>query len=443
TNIENKGKYLGLIEEGKITKGGHQAGFDYFKSLGFTHLQLLPVLDFVTVDENNPDKTYNWGYDPMQYFALEGSYSTNPNDPYSRIIEFKKLVSSFHKAGIRINLDVVYNHIYKVETSILQKIVPNYYFRRDKQNKFLNHSYCGNELASERPMVRKLILDSIRNLIEEYHIDGIRFDLMGLIDINTMKEVEKLVHSIKKDAMIYGEGWNMYTETSDRSELATMDNADKLPNIAFFNDRYRNIVRGAGDKAHLNEPGYMLGSFNYKDGFLFAYFGGTIDKPFPPLFSNLNQSINYVECHDNATLYDAIRHSTDDIDELRLVRKINKLLILSLGIPFIHAGQELGLTKFNHHNTYNKGDRFNKFDYSLLDQRYDMALSMATSIKNRKELSIFRCEDMSYIKKHVQSSIIGDIVQIKLNCEGVTYYLVINPTDNSFKLVDLNGLQYY
>ena len=446
TNIINKGKFLGLIEENKKTKANNHAGLDYICSLGITHLQLLPILDIATIDDLNPNKTYNWGYDPNHFFTLNGSYSLNADDPYSRMIEFKQLVSKYHKKGIRINLDVVYNHVYEAKTSLLNKITPNYYFRRDENNEFLDHSYCGNEIASERKMVRKLILDSLIFLTKTYHVDGFRFDLMGLIDLNTMKLIEKSLHEINKDIMIYGEGWNMFTKTSDDSPLATMEKASLMENISFFNDRYRNIVRGSGHKASLDEKGYLLGNISYKDGFKFAYVGSSFDITFPALFNNIYQSINYVECHDNATLFDVINTSLENEDCLRLVRKINKLLMFSFGISFIHAGQEIGLTKFNHHNTYNEGDRYNKFDYSLLDKRIDMVRSFISYIKARKQIEIFRCNNKNIIDNNVTFEDIDDILHIQIqdiNKNKTIYHIYVNPTQVGYRINFSKSLKFF
>ena len=432
TDIVNKGKFLGLCEKGRKTSGGNPAGFDYLQAFGFTHLQLMPVLDFETVDELNPKSSYNWGYDPMQFFTLEGSYSTNPNDGYARIKEFKRLVRDFHKSGIRINLDVVFNHVYNVKTNALNKITPNYFFRRDENNDFLNHSYCGNEFASERVMARKLLCDVITYLMEEFRVDGFRFDLMGLLDINTMLEIERIARAIKPDVMLYGEGWNMGSETMDGSEFATMENASLLKGYAFFNDRYRNIVRGQGGKAYLDKDGYLLGNKEYQDGFKFAYSGSSFDVTFPALFENVNQSINYVECHDNATLYDAIRCSTNISDIARVVKKINKTLLLSFGIPFIHAGQEIAQSKFKHHNTYNEGDKYNKFSYELLDKRMDMYKSMITYIALRKDIQIFRCENMDVIDKNVEFLDSNDIFHIRIKDikdNNPVYHIFVNTSD--------------
>ncbi len=436
SNIVNKGKYLGLIEKNRTTAKLNPAGFDYLVSLGFSHLQLMPVQDFNTKDESDTVNNYNWGYDPVQYFTLEGSYSSDPNNPYSRMIEFKKVVREFHRAGIRINLDVVYNHVYEGKTSIFNKVVPNYYFRR-KNGVFLNHSYCGSEVASERAMARKLIIDSLLFLVNEYHVDGFRFDLMGLLDIPTMKLVEEKLRNIKNDIMLYGEGWDMCSETSDGSLFANMYNADKLPGYAFFNDRYRNIVRGSGGTAFLDNNGYMLGNTSLKEDFKYVYAGSCFSLGKERLFPSLTQSLNYFECHDNATVFDAIKNSTHIADPIRLVKKMNKLLLLSFGIPFIHAGQEIALSKFKHSNTYNEGDKFNKFNYAILDERYDMVNAFKAYIKARKELAIFHVDDLTLIDKNVDYIDHDDILEIKIKdiktSENV-YHIYINPTSKGKRI---------
>ena len=445
SDILNKGKYLGLIEKGRKTSGGNPAGFDYLTSLGITHLQLMPVLDFATVDENNSDKSYNWGYDPMQYFALEGSYSSSPDDPYSRIKEFKKLVRDFHRAKIRINLDVVYNHVYNGSTSIFNKIVPNYYFRREN-NQFTNHSYCGCDVASERAMVRKLIVDSILYLIKEFHVDGFRFDLMGLMDVDTMNLIAKKGKEIRPDLMLYGEGWDMGANTYDNTPLATMRNASLLKDYAFFNDHYRDYVRGNGGRAKLNENGYMLGNLSYLEKFKYAYAGSCYEIEEKPLFKSLTQSINYVECHDNATLYDAIKCSTNCNDVTRLVKKINKIILFSFGIPFFHAGQEIGLSKFKHSNTYNEGDKFNRFSYKVLDERYDMALSFKAYIQARKEIKLFHINDLEFIDRNVNFLDLDDVLEIYLNEDNLSpykYHIFINPTEEGKRLKFYYNLSYY
>lgn len=431
SNISHKGKYLGLVEKGRKTPKGNPAGFDYIKSLGITHLQLMPVLDFETINEDNPKNSYNWGYDPMQVFTLEGSYSTKPNDPYSRMIEFKKLVSGYHQAGIRINLDIVFNHIYGVENCLFEKIVPGYYFRKDENNDFLNHSYCGNEFASEKPMVRKLFVDSIKFLITQYHVDGFRFDLMGLLDVVTMNQIANISKQLKNDIMLYGEGWDMLTETKGKIPLATMFNEKLIPDYAFFNDRYRNIARGTGGGVTLNDVGYLLGNESYKLGFEWAFVSSSFDMVFPKLFDEIDSSLNYIECHDNATLFDVINNSTEIENPFKVIARANAALILSFGIPFIHAGQEIALSKYNEDNTYNKGDKYNKFSYEQLDNYGLIVSSIRMAIAMRKEIMLYRCLDKKILKSRISFIDNGNIFHAKLvDLNNVTYHLIINQTSS-------------
>src|SRR5574344_1175067 len=324
TNITYKGKFLGLSELGKTTEKGNPAGLDYLKSLGITHVQLLPIFDFKTVDELHPDLTYNWGYDPQQYFVPEGSYSTNPNDPYCRIRECKQMVRDFHKAGIKVNMDVVYNHVYLYDHSVFEGVVPNYYFRKQKNGLLSVASGCGNELDTERPMVRKLIIDSCRHWIKEYGVDGFRFDLMGLIDIETINQISAMAKSYESDFMIYGEGWNMPSSLEESKRCAIV-NAFKIPDVMFFNFSFRDIVRGPNGFDKSNEPGYLLGNLGYYEGFKFALLGSCVDYCFPKRFANANQSLNYVECHDNQALYDKIKGCLPKASEKEISTIINSI----------------------------------------------------------------------------------------------------------------------
>ncbi|MBQ4256009.1 MAG: type I pullulanase, partial [Bacilli bacterium] len=222
TDIEHKGTFKGLCEKGRKTQKGNPAGFDYIKSLGITHIQLLPIYDFKSVDETNPNKNYNWGYDPQQYFVPEGSYASKREDPLSRIIDLKEMVAAYHEAGIRVVMDVVYNHVYEYQSSVFEKVVPNYYFRKRGNGSMANTSGCGDDVASERPMVRKMIVDACDFWIKEYGIDGFRFDLMGIIDIDTLLTIEKHAKLIDPTFLLYGEGWNMGGEV--RGLLGHMGN---------------------------------------------------------------------------------------------------------------------------------------------------------------------------------------------------------------------------
>ena len=366
--IKNAGTYLGMLEK-----------IDYLKDLGITHVQLLPVLDYGTGDDLTKEP-YNWGYDPISYFALEGSLSSNPEDPLSRMVEFKTLVNEFHKAGIRVVMDVVYNHIYDYAKHDFQKNVPYYYFRKHR-NRMCNASGCGNDIASERLMVRKIIIDSVKYLLKTYDVDGFRFDLMGLTDVDTMNEVMKEAKAIKEDVMLYGEGWHMPTHLREDQKSSIL-NAGKLPGFAFFNDTFRDLIKGP--TFNFDERGYVSGNLDHKIPVEQALLGSVLSGK----FTSSSQSVNYVECHDNQTLFDKLSNIYEDQNKiLNRVKFANALTILSLGIPFIHMGQEIGLSKFGLDNTYNvKG--VNNMDWKLVEERKEMVNYLKDLIVIRKKYII-------------------------------------------------------
>ena len=403
TNIKNKGTFAGLIEEGRLSKRKGPVGFDYLKDLGVTHIQLLPIFDFKTVNELDRWSSYNWGYDPAQYFVPEGSYARFPNRPLSRIIELKEMVAKFHSEGIRISMDVVYNHVYEYETSIFAKIVPSYYFRTNEDGRISKGSGVGNDLATERPMVQRLIIDSALHFIKHYGIDAFRVDLMGLIDQETMRKLLEEARKIKPDFMIYGEGWNMMTGI-DEGELTNLNNAFELPEFGFFNDSYRDIVKGGSFADNINERGYLLGAEHYRGGFKFAYLGSTQNEIFPPKFINASQSINYVECHDNGTLIDKLIVSNGDEDLptiLRRIQMINTVVMLSFGVPFFHRGQEIGLSKYGDMNSYRSSDKVNQFAYALASKRKNLVHYFQDLTRMRKECLFLHEDDPEKIKKLV------------------------------------------
>ena len=400
TDVEHKGRFLGVVEKGRRSKSGALVGLDHLVKLGITHLQLLPIYDFATVDETDPLRLYNWGYDPAQYNVPEGSYASNLEDPYSRIIDLKTMVSELHKCGIRVNMDVVYNHMYDQKKSPFEILCPGYYFRKDKNGKLSNGSFCGNDLDSTKPMVRNFIVDSCLYWIKEYGIDGLRFDLMGILDIDTMNIILEKCKELRPDFMIYGEGWNMPTFLDD-SKKAMMGNASKLKGIAFFNDAFRDITKGKTGESEEALKGFLLGQENYIEGFKFVYMGSSMDYCFAPMFETFAQSINYVECHDNATLYDKIQvacQSESHEQRLKRVVLINEVIMLSYGIPFIHMGQEVGLTKYRMHNSYCSGDRYNQYDYQKLTDRKWMVKCMNDIIQIRKMCPFLRYENVEDIK---------------------------------------------
>lgn len=439
TNIVNKGKYLGFIEENRTTKKGKPAGFDYLKLLGFTHVQLNPILDFRGVDDVCVDKSYNWGYDPISWFAIEGSYSCEPHIPIKRMIEFKQLVEKMHDHDMRVVVDVVYNHVYEYIDSDLEKTVPNYYFRRRKDGFISQASGCGNDIASERSMVRKLIVESALNLVTLYNIDGFRFDLMGLIDIGTIKELTQKCLSVKKDIVFYGEGWNMDTPIPNEDKAAC-DNAFKIPEIGFFNDVYRDIVKGPTFKDKIHEKGYINGNVDYRFGMNYVFHGSVINNSYQPRFSFAHQSINYIECHDNNTLFDKLMLSNSNEDEtiiLRRIRLANALTIVSFGTPFIHMGQEIGLSKFGLDNTYNQ-TVVNNMNWDRVDENFDMVMALKLAIQARKDCLLYTRLDNPNDIKDVFQTIYCDNNLLALYCDKKQYLkhyvkllILVNPTESN------------
>ena len=369
SRIRNKGKFLGLTETRKKTKNGNPTGLDHIKALGITHVHLLPVYDYGFTDESRKSPQYNWGYDPVNFNVPEGSYATDPFHGEVRVKEMKQMVKTLHDNGIGIVMDVVYNHVYSGKDFCFNKIVPGYFTRISADGIYSNGSGCGNDTASERTMVRKYIVDSVKYWADEYHIDGFRFDLVGLIDIQTIHEIIHTVHRTHPHVLFYGEGWHMNTQlTKSGYELATQSNAGKLPKFAFFNDTIRDLMRGSTfDSA---APGFVTGDHSSMD-LLEACFMGSPSWALQP-----TQSINYVSCHDNNTLFDRIALSAPEAPT-EVLMKMNNLAaafnILSQGVPFFQAGEEMLRTKPSKkdrfdHNSYRSPDRVNSLKWEDLDK---------------------------------------------------------------------------
>ena len=438
----NKGKYAGFAETGRKSVGGHPVGLDYIKYLGVTHVQLQPVLDFESKDDQKISDWYNWGYDTLSFFALEGSYALHPEVPASRILEFKNLVNKYHENDLRIVMDVVFNHIFAYETSDFEKTVPHYYFRRRKNHYLSNASGCGNDFASERKMASKIIVDSVKYLFKYFDIDGLRFDLMGLLDIKTVKACYQEAKKIKKDAIIYGEGWDMGEELP-KEEKASKNNFSALKEIGFFNDSYRDIVKGPSSPFSLHEKGYICGNTSYAFGLDYAFHAGVLPLSYQPMFNNANQSVNYLECHDNNTLYDKLLVSNAFEDEKLHLDRValgNQILLLSFGIPLIHAGQEIGQSKDGLDNTY-KTVGVNNLNYRLIDERFDMVNRFRLFNILRKKLAFTRLTSASEMKGFFEISHWDNGVYV-LSCKGKNvianekeFVILINPTGEKISFV--------
>ena len=444
-DVVNKGKYLGFVETGRKTNGGHPAGLDYIKYLGVTHVQVLPIWDFNSLDDKDTKNWYNWGYDPISYFALEGSYSIKPEDAMSRLDEFREMVDELHKNDLRIIVDVVYNHIYKYEDNDLEKLVPHYYFRKRRNTMLSNASGCGNDIASERKMARKLIVDSVKYLFSHFDVDGLRFDLMGLLDIKTVDEAYEAAKAIKEDIMFYGEGWEMGEELP-KEQKANKANASKQPNYAFFNDAYRDIIKGPSSPFNLHEKGFICGNTDYKFGVDFAFHACVLNLSYKPIYISANQSINYLECHDNNTLFDKLLVSNANEEEKVLLDRVmlaNSILLLSFGIPLIHMGQEIGLSKDGLDNTYNVTN-VNNLDYRLVDERFDMVNRfrlMNILARKLRYTHLFKKEDLTdfFTISHWDNGIYVLSAKEKNVIDNEKEFVIlINPTDKSvtFELDD-------
>ncbi|ACZ00903.1 type I pullulanase [Streptobacillus moniliformis] len=386
-NAKNKGKYLGVVEEKQL---------NYLKKLGITHVQLLPIYDYSTdsVDELNPDLRYNWGYDPVNYNVPEGSYSSDPKDPYSRINELKEMIEILHKNGIRVIMDVVYNHVYDALAHSLSKCIPNYAFRKTEYFHFSNGTGCGNDVASERVMIRKYIVDSVKYWASEFNLDGFRFDLMGILDVETMNEIRKELDKIDESIIILGEGWDLATSLSDDLK-ANQLNANKMPNIAFFNDDIRDGLRGSTYEK-LGQ-GFVSGG-RFEKRLIPSIKGGQGLKS----YIAPNQLIQYIEAHDNNTVFDHIEitNGNESLDDRIKMQSIaTSLIMMSQGIPFIHAGQEFFRTKNGVENSYKSSDEINKFDFERAEKYSSFVKYLSDLINYRKDKKILKLESYEKINE--------------------------------------------
>ena len=397
-----RGKYAGLTYPNLKSSSGQPVGVAAIKDLGVTHLQLLPIYDFASVDELNP--TFNWGYDPLNYNVPEGSYSSNPKNPKARITELKGAIQSLHKQGIRVIMDVVYNHVFDASTFSQSKIAPGYWFRTDSDGKLTSASGCGNDSASERAMVRKFIVDSVKYWANEYNISGFRFDLMGLHDIQTMQEVRKELSKIDPTIIIIGEGWNMGTHPSEIR--STQANVDELAGIAVFNDQIRDGIKGSVFTA--SDKGFATGTFGKKNNVMAGIVGNTdFSSTILPAFTTLSpaQSVNYVEAHDNNTLEDKLRLSLSTKDPALIAsyhRLASSIPLLAQGIPFIHAGQEFQRSKDGDSNSYKSSDKINALKWNLISKNSVTRNYFKGMLEIRAQHPAFRLSSTADVKNNLK-----------------------------------------
>lgn len=412
SGIRMRGKFAGLAEAGTKSPQGELTGISHFRELGITHIHLMPVFDFFTVDETKLDKPqYNWGYDPVNYNVPDGSYSTNPEDGILRVKELKQLIKSLKDAGIGVVLDVVYNHTYKTAESDFNKIVPGYYYRTDLYNRYSNGSGCGNETASERSMVRKFIVDSVKYWVREYKVDGFRFDLMGLHDIDTMNLVRKELDAINPSTIIYGEGWAGGPSLLDSSVAASKTNAPKLERIGFFNDNTRDAIKG--DNFHSEQTGFITGNYYMKESVKFGIAGAVwhhgidysrvIYNSFP-WAGHAWHCVNYAASHDNLTLYDKLKASRPDLNDeeyMKLVNLAGAIVLTSQGIPFLMLGIDMMRSKKGEHNSYNAPDEINQIDWSNKSRYRKVFAYHQGLISLRRNHPAFRMAMADDIRRHL------------------------------------------
>lgn len=395
-DVEHPGLFLGMTERHDVLQG---SVVDYIKDLGMTHIQLLPVFDFEGVDPIFKSSFYNWGYNPKHYFALQPWFSSQPSNPEVTMKEFIHLVDDIHNHGLGVIMDVVYNHVYDVTTYPYDKLVPGYFYRHDEHYQMTNGSFCGNEVETRRFMVRRLIIDSLSHFVRTYQIDGFRFDLMGLMDVETMNQIREALMNINPYITLYGEGWHMNSMLGERDK-ASQQNYNLMPHIAHFNDTFRNDIKGDN---HGPALGFGTGGDIEFNTFKQLLLGS------PHRFSDPAYSINYVECHDNSTLFDKLNEDLPQKADIKTYQKFtNAIVSLAKGMTFYHAGQEMFRFKQGVENSYQSPDYINGLVYDL-GPHIDIFKSFITYQKETQHLEmdiqpfeaglmIYKNQDIIFVK---------------------------------------------
>ena len=424
SGVSNKGKYLALTEEGTKNPDGLSTGIDHLKELGVTYVQLLPSTDFATIDETRlEDNQYNWGYEPLNYNAVEGSFSTDPYNPVTRIREFKQMVQALHEAGFRVILDVVYNHTTNTANTGFERTMPGYFYRMREDGTFFDGSGCGNETASEQAMFRKYMIESLEWWMKEYHIDGFRFDLMAIHDIDTMNEISERLHAIDPAVVIYGEGWAAQAPAYPAEKIALKANTYMLDKVGAFSDNIRDAVRGP---LGCENAGFMDGVAGNKENIEFGIAGG-VEHPQVTVerwTNNPLQHVSYVSCHDDHCLRDRLEEATkaSEQERLRMVKLAQTAVYTSQGIPFIFNGEELYRHKQGVKNSYNQPDSINAIDWTYKTKYNDL-------VKYYSELAAIRHAHPGFC--------LGDAELVR---EKLQFIEVDDPCVVAFRISGLEGI---
>ena len=421
SGVSNKGKYLALTEPGTKNPDGLATGIDHLKELGVTYVQLLPSTDFITVDEEHMENNqYNWGYDPFNYNAVEGSYSTDPFNPVTRIREFKQMIQALHKAGIRVILDVVYNHTTDASKTGFERTMPGYFYRMRPDGTYYDGSGCGNETASEQAMFRKYMIESLEWWMKEYHIDGFRFDLMAIHDIDTMNEISERLHAIDPDVVIYGEGWAASAPAYPEDKIALKVNTHLMDKVGAFSDNIRDAVRGP---LGCENAGFMDGVEGNKANVEFGIAGG-VEHPqvsVPFWTNNPLQHVSYVSCHDDHCLRDRLEEATDASEQERLamVKLAQTAVYTSQGIPFIFNGEELYRHKQGVKNSYNRPDSINAIDWTYKTRYKDLVDYYAALAAIRHEHPGFCLGDAALVREKLSFIDVDDPCVVAFRISGL------------------------
>jgi len=457
SGITHKGKYLGLAETGTKSPEGELTGLSHIKELGVTHVHLLPFFDYNSVDERKGNEAqYNWGYDPLNYNAPEGSYSTDPYNPLIRIRELKQMIMAFHNQGIHVVFDAVYNHTGLTENSNFNELVPGYYYRHKADGSFSDATACGNETASEKPMMRKFMIESLKYWAKEYHIDGFRFDLMGVHDIETMNLISKELHEINPGILLYGEGWTAGSSPLPDSVRALKQNAWELDRIAVFSDDIRDGIKGS--VFEIKDRGFATGKPGLEET---VKFGIAASLPHPqvdyslvnyskkPYAAEPGQVVTYTECHDNNTLWDKIELSCPDasIEDREKMHKLALTIVLtSQGIPFLHAGTEFFRTKSGVENSYKSPDSINEINWSEKSKHKDFFHYIQQLISLRKAHPALRMADAKMVADKIRfiDNLPSNVIAYHIDAENTgdkwkAIFIVLNGSASAQSIILPDG----
>lgn len=412
SGIVNKGKFIAMLENGALSQNGEKTGIDHLKELGITHVHILPSFDYLSIDETQlQTNAYNWGYDPINYNVPDGSYSTNPADPYTRIREMKQMIHALHKAGIGVVMDVVYNHTGITEGSNFELTAPGYYYRQKDDGTYSDASACGNETASDRQQMRNFIVNSIKYWVKEYHIDGFRFDLMAIHDIETMNEAIAAAKSINPSVFIYGEGWTAGDSPLPEERRALKVNVAKMKNIAVFSDDIRDAVKG--HYSDEKDCGFASGKPGNEETVKIGIVASTAhpqvdyskgNNAKTAYASSPEQIINYVSCHDDLCLTDKLLKSmgaSSEADRLKVAKLAQTIVFTSQGAPFMFAGEEIFRNKKGVHNSYKSPDEINAIDWNNKKLYRDQFDYYRNLIALRKAHPAFRMATASDIARNI------------------------------------------